>query len=346
MKPSRHRSIRVLALLALAVPFLLLTSCGSDPLGPVSGEKAREHAAAICAFGPRPPGTDALRKTADYIEAQLKAISPTLELERQTFAREDLLPGVEFQNLICRIPGKAAHGEDDKPPFLAVGAHYDSKITHEGEQDFEFLGALDSAASCGVLIELARELHANKPLDTDVWLIWFDGEESIPWEWDHDKSLIGSTHMAETWDGTSDQRHPDFPRGLAPRMRALILLDLLGDPELKIDRDTASNSTLLQIFKDTGVEMGEGERMFRWESPMTDDHIPFKNRGVRTVDLIDFAYRAEVQHNANTPEAAKKYTPWWHTANDTMQHVSADSLHIVGNLVWHALPKIEAEFCK
>jgi glutaminyl-peptide cyclotransferase len=47
-----------------------------------------------------------------------------------------------------------------------------------------------------------------------------------------------------------------------------------------------------------------------------DDHIPFIEKGIRAVDLIDFDY------------------PYWHTIQDTPDKVSAQSLQIVGEVCW------------
>ena len=126
----------------------------------------------------------------------------------------------------------------------------------------------------------------------------------------------------------------------------LVLLHLLGDRNLKIDRDLESNPKLLELFGDVAAEMGIGAAMYPYESPMKDDHIPFKRKGVRVIDLIDFAYRAPSNHGPDMPADAARYTPWWHTADDTLDKVSADSLDVVGNLVWLALPRIEAAFYK
>jgi hypothetical protein len=313
------------ALLALGLP-----ACSGKSYGPVSGQRAYEHTARIVALGPRPPGSENLRKAAAYIEEQLRAIDPALKLERQRFEKF----GMEFENLFVELPGKDPNG-----PVIAVGAHYDSKITHPGEQDFAFVGALDAAASCGVLIELARQFRAARPIDQGLWLIWFDGEESLEWDWNDEKALIGSRHFADTMH--ADEKR--FPGGLSRRMKAFVLLDLLGDHELKIDRDLESNPTLLGIFEKTATKMGVRDRLYRYESPMKDDHLPFKEKSVRVVDLIDFAFRPPAHHTAQTPEDGRRYTAWWHTAEDTMDQVSAESLDLVGNLVWHALPAIAAE---
>jgi Zn-dependent M28 family amino/carboxypeptidase len=51
---------------------------------------------------------------------------------------------------------------------------------------------------------------------------------------------------------------------------------------------------------------------------MLDDHIPFRDAGIPAVDIIDFDY------------------PYWHTTGDTLDKVSAESLHAVGDtlLAW------------
>jgi glutaminyl-peptide cyclotransferase len=45
---------------------------------------------------------------------------------------------------------------------------------------------------------------------------------------------------------------------------------------------------------------------------MIDDHTPFLNQGLPAVDIIDFDY------------------PYWHTPEDTLDKISADSLEAVG----------------
>lgn len=333
MHPPRLLRTGLPGIAALAV---LLTACGRTSFGPVSGERAREHTAKILSFGPRQPGSEGIRKVAGYIEEQLRAVDPALKLERQRFTRPDIAPGIEFENLWVEIPGQDPNGD-----ILAIGAHYDSKITHPGEQDFEFLGALDAAASCGVLIELARHLHEKRPIGPTVWLIWIDGEESLEWDWNDDKALIGSNHFVDAMHADKER----FPKGFSDRLKVFVLLDLLGDEELKIDKDTKSNPRLLDLFEATAKELGVGEIMYAYQSPMKDDHIPFKRRGVRVIDLIDFAFRAPNDPTRQrNPADAERYYPWWHTPDDELARVSARSLDIVGNLVWTALPRIETEF--
>lgn len=52
--------------------------------------------------------------------------------------------------------------------------------------------------------------------------------------------------------------------------------------------------------------------------PVTDDHIPFVQRGVPSVDLIDFDYGYN--------------DVFWHTTDDTVDKLSPKSLEIVGTV--------------
>ncbi|MFO1051952.1 MAG: M28 family peptidase [Planctomycetota bacterium] len=320
---------------------LLLSLCAcSKPGAGTDGSRAHDLTRRIVEIGPRTPGSPGIRKVADLIASELKAISPSLELQRQRFRREDVQKDVDFENLWVEIPG-TEHKPDG--PILAVAAHYDSKITHHGEQDFRFVGALDAAASCAVLVELARHLTQDVRLPCDVWLVFFDGEESYDWNWNDSKALVGSRHFAATMNADKQR----FPSGLASRMKALILLDLLGDLEFKVDREKESNPRLIEIFRSAAEQLGVQDRVFREETQVTgDDHIPFKGLGVRVIDLIDFKWRVPGEHNAGAPPYAKTFFPFWHTKDDDMPRVSADSLRTVGDLLLLSLPVIAKEFAK
>ncbi|MEM7205577.1 MAG: M28 family peptidase [Planctomycetota bacterium] len=345
---SRTRLASGLALLAAAG----LTSCNGG--SPVDSDAAYRHAASIVACGPRTPGSAGHSKVVDYLKQQLEALGlpaheQTSEVELTVYDKQKTIP---LRNIWTEIPGQ----DPENGPILLFGAHYDSKITADHpphqpqpgqppqERNFEFVAALDSAASCGLLLELARALQARDTVP-NVWIVWFDGEESIEFDWVDEEALLGSTAFAKAM--AKDQKR--FPQGLAARMKTMVLLDLLGDHNLKIDRDTRSNAQLLDLFEEAAQEIGF-DQMYLYESPMTDDHVPFRNYGVPVIDLIDFRHRYEndgkhptLKDRAPPPEDGV-YTRWWHTPNDTMDNVSARSLGVVGDLIWAALPRIEAQF--
>jgi hypothetical protein len=252
---SRHGLRSYLVILVALVAFTqLLWGCG-EPAGPVKGELALKHAREILAFGPRPPGSQAIRNSAEYIAQQIRVLGLEPKTDRWTDANEN----IEFENVWVEIPGKdPANG-----PVLLLAAHYDSKNC-QGHPDpahnFEFVGAVDSAGACGLLVELARVLKKRDNVP-NIWIAWFDGEESVPFDWGDPataRALFGSTRFAEKY---------------AARVKVMVLFDLIGAKDIKIDRDTHSNPDLLKIFAETAETIGEEARVFRVESPMTDEDV-------------------------------------------------------------------------
>lgn len=330
--PTRTRSL--LALLAAA----LLPACSASVSGPVDGARALAHVRRMVEFGPRPPGSAAIEQTRQWMEAEIRKLG--LEPRRMAFRAPGEPQIGEFVNLWTEIPGQdPANG-----PILALAAHYCSKLT-EGHanpaHNFRFVGAIDGAGASCVLLELARHLKERKTVP-NVWLIWFDGEESLEFEWNDKRALFGSRHFAAAMQADKQR----FPKGLAQRMKAFVLLDLIGDKDLKIDRDLWSNGDLQKVFLEAAKRMGEERRMFAWESKITDDHIPFQKLGVPVINLIDFFWRDPNSRKdpAQVPASVRDLQAWWHTPEDTVDKMSAASLALAGNLVWTALPGIEARF--
>jgi Zn-dependent M28 family amino/carboxypeptidase len=192
-----------------------------------------------------------------------------------------------------------------RPEIIMLAGHYDTKLYKE----FRFVGANDGGSSAALLIELARRLAAG-PRDHTYWLVWFDGEEAVA-TWTDRDSLYGSRRLAADL-----ARARQLPR-------ALILVDMIGDRDLLIRREAHSAGWLTEIVWDAAGRLGHGKHFARDSMPVEDDHVPFLRLGVPATLLIDFDY------------------PPWHTAEDTLDKVSAESLAIVGAVVLEALPSVE-----
>ena len=338
---TRSTSIRTLGP-AAAVAIALVAStpgCGG-PSGPVEGSRALTHVQRFVEIGPRPFGSDNLGRAADYICAEITALG--LQPERQELLHDKEKKTI--RNLYTRIDGP----DPDNGPILIIGAHYDTKLAAghaDASHNFPFVGAIDGGGAPAVLIELAREINRQKDqLKVNVWFYWIDAEESIDWIWNDDRALLGSRAFCN-WLHKAK---------VLPRVKAFVLLDLIGDHNLKIDRDGNSSSALLDIFAATATDIGERERLYEFPTEQElnyyksqgqkggtkDDHYIFSNFGVPSVLLIDFARRIPGE---NRPRD-ERYTQWWHTADDNLDQVSADSLALAGNLVMAALPRLE-DFC-
>jgi glutaminyl-peptide cyclotransferase len=192
-----------------------------------------------------------------------------------------------------------------RPDVVLVSGHYDTKFF----PNFRFVGANDGGSSTGLLLELARQLGRG-PREFTYWVAFFDGEEARE-TWTATDSLYGSRRMAVEL----------YRAGRLPR--AMIVVDMIGDRDLAIRREALSSPWLTDLIWETARRLGHGVHFLPETLPVEDDHAPFLRRGVPATLLIDFDY------------------PPWHTADDTLDKVSARSLAIVGEVLLEALPAVE-----
>jgi Zn-dependent M28 family amino/carboxypeptidase len=261
--------------------------------------RAWEHLRRQVAFGPRPSGSPAIAETRRYIIEQLKASG--IEVREQAFIASTPLGEVSMANVIGTIPGR-------RPQRLVIASHYDTKLFRE----FRFVGANDGASSTAALIELGRVLKSRQN-ELTIELLFLDGEEARMTEWRGTDNTYGSRHYVQ-----AAQKN-----GSLESLAALILLDMIGDQDLVIRRDSNSTPWLVDIIWSTAARLGHRSTFSDQLTTIEDDHIPFLRAGVAAVDLIDLD------------------NPTWHTPQDDLEHVSARSLQVVGDVVLAAIPEIE-----
>ncbi len=85
-----------------------------------------------------------------------------------------------------------------------------------------------------------------------VWLVFFDGEEAIQ-QWSATDSLYGSRHLAAKWDRD----------GTLKRIKAFLLVDMIGDKDLDIARDQNSTPWLLDLVDQAAKQEGDQIVFFR-----------------------------------------------------------------------------------
>lgn len=253
-----------------------------------SGEAAFKHVTAQMNFGPRPSGSEANIKTGNYINNELT--KSDWQAEFQTFTYK----GVTIRNVI----GKAGVG---KGSIIIVGAHYDTRPRADRDAaspNAPMPGANDGASGVAVLLELARVLD-QKNLKNEIWLAFFDAEDRGDldgWEW-----IVGSRYMAQS---------------LTTQPKAMILADMIGDADQQIYYDASSDPLLSKELFTIAAQLGYEKNFIpQMKYSMMDDHTPFLQRGIPSVDLIDFDY------------------PAWHTTQDTADKLSAASLERVGRVI-------------
>jgi len=265
--------------------------------------RAWEHLRQLVAIGPRPAGSAAIEQSRKYIKEQLAAIG--LKTVDQAWDDETPLGRVHMVNLIATIPGASASR-------IAITGHYDTKLFRE----FRFVGASDGGSSAAFLIELARALKARKNALT-MEIVFLDGEEAVI-DWRGTDHTYGSRHYVE-----AAQR----AKTLAG-LKAMILVDMIGDRDLGIRRDSNSTPWLTDIVWSAAARLKLTNYFLPAPTTVEDDHLPFLAAGVPSVDIIDLDY------------------PAWHTQGDTLEAVSARSLQVVGDVLLTALPQIEARLVR
>ncbi|MBI4481831.1 MAG: M28 family peptidase, partial [Acidobacteria bacterium] len=277
--------------------FVLLLGLLAGGSLPFSGDRAYRDVQKLTSFGPRPPGSKAIAKAQDYIRSELRRSG--LQVEEIDFFAQTPAGALPMKNIIGKRPGK-------RTQVVLLAGHYDTKLFRE----FPFVGANDGGSSAAVLLELARTLQSSSQFT--LWFVFFDGEEAIR-EWSPTDSLYGSRHLAERL--RSD--------GRLAWIRAMILVDLVGDRDLQVARESHSTPWLVSLLRESAERLGFGPHFFQREYAVEDDHIPFLRLGVPAVNLIDLEYA------------------FWHTPEDTADKVSPRSLEMVGRVIASALPSIE-----
>jgi hypothetical protein len=292
--------------LILPAAVIAVAAClhAAQPAPPAfDGGRAYEHIRQMVGLGPRPAGSPALQQTRDYITRQLGAIG--LKTEEQPFTAETPMGPIKMVNLRATIPGRG-------PGRLVIGGHYDTKLFRE----FPFVGANDGGSSAAFLIELGRVLKGRTGGMT-IELLFLDGEEAVV-EWQGTDHTYGSRYYVEAAKKS----------GTLKDMRAFVLVDMIGDRDLVLKRETHSTRWL------TDTIWAAAKRLKRPEfvdaaTPIEDDHLEFLAAGVESVDLIDLEYYTRSGDMA------------WHTREDTLTNVAAGSLEAVGQVLVAALPEIE-----
>ncbi len=262
----------------------------------VSGEAALEEVARLVALGSRDAGTPGAERTANHLRQRLKEIG--VEAEIQEFRGPSPRGEVVFRNVLGRIPGKSDR-------IVLLGSHYDTK---SGIEDFE--GANDSGSSTGLLLELARALRAGAPHAMEIRLAFFDGEECMV-EYGPEDGFHGSRHLAKTM----------AEDGSLARVAAMILMDMVGDRELTVTIPRNTTPWLGALAFDVARAEGVRRHFQLYPYMIADDHNAFLARGVPAIDLIDFQFGSEPGKN-----------DYWHTAEDSMDKLSAESLSAVGRV--------------
>jgi glutaminyl-peptide cyclotransferase len=277
---------------------LLLVPLTASAQPHFNGARALSYARQYVAIGPRwPTGQGHLKA-----EAFLRNHFRHDRLEEDTFTASTPIGPVPMRNFIVRFPGK-------KNGVIVLATHYE---TNYPLRNIHFVGANDGGSTTGLLMAIADQLRGKKLDGYSVWLVFFDGEEAIQ-SWSNSDSTYGSRHLAAKWGRDGTLGH----------IKAFILTDMIGDKNLDIQRESRSTDWLVGLVRQAAKKCGDERYFFKQEMPVDDDHLPFVLRGVPSIDVIDLNYGPNNSYH--------------HTAQDTIDKISAHSLTIDGDVLMETI---------
>jgi Zn-dependent M28 family amino/carboxypeptidase len=268
------------------------TSEPAPPAPQINPTRAFQYVKEFVAIGSRPPGSPGHARAEQFIKSHLAG--DTVEVD--SFTAKTPAGDFPIHNIIAKFPGK-------KDGIIVIAGHYETNYPLPKA----FVGANDGGSTTGLMLELANQLRGKPNDGYSVWLLWTDGEEAFV-KWSETDSLYGTRHLALEW----------FRDGTAARIKAFILLDMIGDADLDIQRDHNSTPWLSDLVLKAATTLGYQSHFYRDDTAVEDDHIPFQKIGVPVVDIIDLDYGyANAYH---------------HTVQDTMDKLSPKSLQIAGDV--------------
>jgi len=290
--------------MAAAPPQIADDALPPSQTGGFDGKRAFALVAKQVSFGPRPAGSKAILQLQDYLQFELKSYGCAVETDN--FSADTPAGRLPMKNILVKIPG-------EKPGIILLGTHYDTKRLDN------FVGADDAGSSTAVMLELAR-LLCPQHSKYAVWIAFFDAEEAVNWEWRDPDNCYGSRQMAARLAASGD----------LPKVKAFLLADIVGGRRPHFKRESYSTKWLVDLVWDTAKRLGYGSIFVNDASEVADDHQSFLKRNVPSVDVIDLD---------NGPDGDVYY---WHTAQDSLDKISAKTLGIVGHVFLDSVKQLQS----
>jgi hypothetical protein len=250
---------------------------------------------------PHPMGSPRQAQLVDWLQKEAEGLGLTASVDTFTASVPDPAflgsrDGSVMQKFTIDLTARNVYAKLKVPNtdcVVLLGSHYDTKRLDSGPN----VGANDSASSSAALLEIMRQMKEQADLKCSIMAVWFDGEESWLPEWSDGEdrhparqqdNLYGSRHLAEQLKSCPPAQCLPAHLG-GEKVKALVLLDMIGMPQVRLTRDSLSDPKLLNMAMELDRKLFQGELYGRSSSRhAVDDHVPFMNKGVPAIDLIDF----------------------------------------------------------
>ena len=288
---------------APATPAAILSASDSTaPKPDINGNHVMQYVKEVVAIGSRPVGSPGHAKVEQYVLSKLKGV----EVEQDKFIAQTPVGKFPINNIIAKFPGR-------KDGIIVVAGHYDTNYPLPKA----YVGANDGGSSTALLLALADQFRGKERDGYTVWLVWTDGEEAFV-KWTETDSVYGTRHLAHKWQ----------QEGTAKKIRAFILVDMIGDADLDIQKETNSTPWLSELVYQAATNLGYQSHFYEIPAAIEDDHLPMLKIGVPSVDIIDLDYGYNNVYH--------------HTVQDTIDKLSPQSLAISGDVVLETIRLLDA----
>ena len=267
------------------------------------GDQALDYTRQVVELGPRPAGSDANRKQQALIVEHLRGTGCAVTEDK--FTGNTPLGPREMENILCDFAGTSGR-------IIAVTGHYDTL----GRPNLKFVGANDGGSSTGALLALADLLAKQQRKDTVPSRVF--RRRGVRSRLGERRPHLRQRTLAEAWakDGTDK------------KLLALINIDMIGDAGLSVLYEGNSTPWLRDLVFGVAQRLGYKEEFpVGSQQYIEDDHIPFVQRGMPALDLIDFDYGL--------------YNRYWHTENDTLENLSPRSFAVILHVLDESIRELE-----
>ncbi len=261
-------------------------------------------------IGNRIPGTNKSKECIRFFISKFHEIDSNFSYYYHNFS----VLGVNCSNILFKLNKEKEH-------IIILGAHFDSRARatkDSGNINQPVPGANDGASGCAALIELARIFYSKRNnLSAQIWFLFFDAEDQgidesygiYGWDW-----CEGSKRFVNQLD--------NFYNSNDEIIDCMILLDMIGGTGLEFINEQYSTSSLLDEIFVVGRALGYTHAFPSnpTVNSIIDDHKAFVDANIPSADLIINFW--------NNPS-----WPFHHTLNDTINHISNESLTATGKTI-------------
>ena len=305
--------VLLLSLLALLTP----TAHAQKPTpSPVSGQTVYSLTQQLLSVAPkRYNGSPGHAAAENFIVDHFKPEAAKGDFEKDEFTANTPAGPQTLRNYIVRFPGK-------RDGVIVLASHYE---TNYPLRNIHFVGANDGACTTALLIAIGQYLRTHPPTGYSVWLVFDDGEEAVQ-DWNYTAytdHTYGTRHLAAKW----------YADGILRKIKAFIVADMIGDKNLDILQEQGSTPWLRELLRKAAANTGHSAAISKDQGSEDDDHIPFLQRGVPSLDVIDMNYGP---HTFDMPDG------YHHTADDTIDKISAQSLQTSADILLELVRLINA----